>query len=102
MQSISPTEAHAIGDAYILDVREPDEVAQAIVPGAHHIPLATLPARIDEVPRDRAVYVMCHAGGRSARATQFLAGEGFDAVNIDGGITRWYGDGLPITLGSAA
>lgn len=102
MQSISPTEAHALGDAYIIDVREPDEVAQASVPGAHHIPLATLPARIGEVPRDRTVYVMCRTGGRSARATQFLAAEGFDAVNIDGGITRWYGDGLPTTLGSAA
>ncbi|MEV1131618.1 rhodanese-like domain-containing protein [Agromyces sp. NPDC049794] len=102
MQSISPTEAHAIGDAYIIDVREPEELAQASVPGAHHIPLAALPARVGDVPRDRTVYVMCHAGGRSARATQFLEAEGFDAVNIDGGITRWHGDGLPITLGSAA
>lgn len=102
MQSISPTEAHAIGDAYIIDVREPNEVAQAAVPGAHHIPLATLPERVGDVPRDRTVYVMCHAGGRSARATQFLEAEGIDAVNIDGGILRWHGDGLPVTLGSAA
>ncbi|WP_188744574.1 rhodanese-like domain-containing protein [Agromyces bauzanensis] len=102
MQSISPADAHAIGDAYIIDVREHDEVAQASVPGTHHIPLGTLPARLGDVPRDHIVYVMCHAGGRSARATQYLESEGIDAVNIDGGITRWYGDGLPVTLGGAA
>lgn len=102
MQSITPTEAHAIDDAFIIDVREPDEVAQARVDGTVHIPLGTLVERVTEVPRDRTVYVMCHAGGRSAQATQFLAAQGVDAVNIDGGITGWGSAGLPVILGGAA
>ena len=102
MQSITPTEAHAIDDAFIIDVREPDEVAQARVDGTVHIPLGTLVERVAEVPRDRTVYVMCHAGGRSAQATQFLAAQGVDAVNIDGGIIGWHSAGLPVVLGGAA
>jgi rhodanese-related sulfurtransferase len=102
MKSASPTEAHSAHDLYLIDVREPDEVAQARVEGAHHIPLGSLADRLDEVPRDRTVHVMCHAGGRSARATQFLEAQGVDAVNVDGGITERHRSGLPVTLGGAA
>ena len=102
MQTISPAEAHAIDDAFIIDVREPEEVAQARVDGAVHIPLGTLVERLDEVPRDRPVYVMCALGGRSAKATQYLEAQGVDAVNIDGGISEWHRSGLPVTLGGAS
>ena len=102
MQTISPAEAHALDDAYIIDVREPEEVAQARVDGAVHIPLGALVERLDEVPRDRTVYVMCALGGRSAKATRFLAEQGIDAVNIDGGIVAWHRAGLPVTLGGAS
>ena len=102
MRSITPTEAHAAADAFILDVREDEERAQARVDGTHHIPLAALVERLDEVPRDRTVYVMCAIGGRSARATQYLEARGVDAVNIDGGITEWHRAGLPVTIGGAA
>ncbi|HEU0181076.1 MAG TPA: rhodanese-like domain-containing protein [Agromyces mariniharenae] len=101
MQTISPTAAHALGDAYIIDVREPDEVARARVDGTVHIPLGSLVERLDEVPRDRTVYLMCALGGRSAQATQFLAARGVDAVNIDGGITQWHRAGLPVVTGTA-
>ncbi|MGW9184366.1 rhodanese-like domain-containing protein [Agromyces sp. NPDC055661] len=100
MQTISPTAAHALHDAYIIDVREPDEVARARVDGAVHIPLGSLVARVDEVPRDRTVYLMCAVGGRSAQATQFLAAQGVDAVNIDGGIMAWHRSGLPVVTGA--
>ena len=72
MQTISPIDAHAIDDAFILDVREPGELAQARIDGTLHIPLGALVERLDEVPRDRTVYVMCHAGERSARAAEYL------------------------------
>ena len=101
MQSITPAEVHETTDAYILDVREPDEVAQARIDGARHIPLGALVERLDEVPRDRPVYVMCHVGGRSAQATQYLEANGVDAVNITGGILEWYRAGLPVTMGAA-
>ena len=76
--------------------------ARARVEGTHHIPLGSLVERLDEVPRDRTVYVMCAVGGRSARATQYLEQQGIDAVNIDGGIAEWHRSGLPVTIGGAA
>lgn len=98
MQQATPAEVHALADTHILDVREPDEVAQARVDGTQHIPLGDLVERLDEVPRDRTVYVMCHVGGRSAQATQYLEAQGIDAVNISGGIVGWYRAGLPVTI----
>ena len=102
MQSISAAAVHQLGDAYIIDVREPEEVARARVDGAVHIPIGSLVERLDEVPRDRTVYLMCAVGGRSAQATEFLAAQGVDAVNIEGGITEWYRAGLPVTIGGAS
>ena len=101
MQTITPAELHEAADAHILDVREPDEVAQAHLEGSQHIPLSALAQRLEEVPRDRTVYVMCHVGGRSAQATQYLEANGVDAVNITGGIVAWYRAGLPVTMGGA-
>ena len=98
MQQTTPAEVHAIDDAHILDVREPDEVVRARIEGAQHIPLGSLMERVDEVPRDRTVYVMCHVGGRSAQATQYLEAQGIDAVNVTGGIVAWYRAGLPVML----
>jgi rhodanese-related sulfurtransferase len=101
MTTISPTDLAALGaDALIVDVREPDEFTDARVAGAVNIPLGTLPARLAEVPRDRAVYVMCLSGGRSARATAYLTGEGIDAIDLEGGITNWYQSGLPVERGA--
>ena len=101
MRSITPDEVHATEDPYLLDVREPGEVAQARIEGARHIPLGSLVERLDEVPRDRPVYVICHVGGRSAQAAQYLEGNGFDAVNVTGGILAWYRAGLPVVMGEA-
>lgn len=102
MQHATPAEVHAIAGIHILDVREPDEVAKAWVDGTQHIPLTELVERLHEVPRDRTVYVMCHVGGRSARATQYLEDQGIDAVNITGGIVEWYRAGLPVTIADAS
>ena len=102
VKSTTPAEAHAAADLYLLDVREPDEVAQARVEGAHHIPLGSLIDRLDEVPRDRTVHVMCHAGGRSARAAAYLDAQGIEAVNVEGGIAEWHRTGLPVTIGGIA
>lgn len=103
MRQITPTELAGLGrDATLIDVREPDEFSDARVEGAINVPLGTLAERIGEIPRDGDVYVMCLSGGRSARATAFLAGEGIAAVDVQGGITAWYHAGLPITRGVAA
>lgn len=74
----------------LLDVREPQELEQAAIEGARHIPMAQVPAREDELPQDRPIVVFCHLGGRSRRVAQFLAGRGFKEVyNLDGGIEAW-------------
>lgn len=101
MKSIEPTELAALGDdATIIDVRQPDEYEAAHVDGATLIPLGELTGRLGELPADRTLYIMCHSGGRSAQATAFLEAQGIDAVNVVGGITGWYGAGLPIERGA--
>lgn len=77
-------------DLLLLDVREPDELAIASIPWATAIPMAQIPSRMNELPHDKPIVVMCHHGGRSDRVAQFLEANGFDnAVNLDGGIDAW-------------
>ena len=74
----------------LLDVREPEELEQAAIAGAHHIPMRQVPERLGELPRDKPIVVFCHAGGRSRRVAQFLVENGFEQVfNLDGGIDAW-------------
>ncbi len=77
-------------DLVLLDVREPDEIETASIAGATYIRMAEIPQRYGELPHDKPVVVMCHGGGRSSRATQFLEANGYaNAVNLAGGIDAW-------------
>ncbi len=76
----------------LLDCREPNEVATARIDGSLHIPMRDTPARLAELPADKAarIVVHCHHGGRSLRVTQFLRQQGFEnAQNMTGGIDAW-------------
>ena len=75
----------------VLDVREPEELELAALPGALHIPMRQLPQRVHELPRDRDVAVLCHHGMRSAHVVAWLRElQGFQRVqNIEGGIDAW-------------
>ena len=53
--------------AYLLDVREDDEWAAGHAPGAHHLPMMEIPARMAEIPDDTDVVVVCRSGGRSGQ-----------------------------------
>jgi rhodanese-related sulfurtransferase len=76
----------------ILDVREPWERAICAFAGAIEIPMAELPARLAELPTDRAVVVVCHHGMRSLKATRWLRAQGRAlACNLQGGIDAWAG-----------
>lgn len=86
--------------APVFDVRQPDEYAEVHVPGAVLVPLADVPERVDDFPTDRPVYVICRSGARSARAVEFLRGNGVDATNVAGGTLAWLDAGLPSTSGS--
>lgn len=80
-------------DLFVLDVREPFEVAICRIDGSWEIPLGELPLRYAEVPKDRDVVIHCKMGGRSAQAVQFLQSRGYSQVkNLAGGILRWIDD----------
>lgn len=84
-------------DAVLLDVREQDEWDAAHAPTAVHIPLADLPARIGELPStDGTLPIVCRGGGRSSRATAWLAAQGYEVVNVAGGMKAWAQAGKPL------
>lgn len=95
MKNITPTEFSHLDGATLVDVREPDEVAVVRVDGAVTLPMSTLQEHLDELP-EGPLYIMCHAGGRSARVTQLLEAQGYDVTNVEGGITQWEAEGLPV------
>lgn len=77
----------------LLDVREPEELAQASVPNVKHIPMNEVPARLGELDRDKTIVTMCHGGMRSMRVAAYLIEQGFDRVfNLRGGIDAWSRD----------
>ena len=87
--------------AALVDVREPDEFDEVRVPGALPLPLAEVPSRVDEIPNDATVYMICAKGGRSLAAAEFLRARGVDAVNVFGGTEAWIVGGFPVETGPA-
>ena len=87
--------AHAQG-ATVLDVREDNEWEGGRIAGALHVPMNDVPNRLAEVPKDGPVFVVCAAGGRSAQVTEFLRGQGYDAVNVAGGMNDWVARGYAV------
>jgi rhodanese-related sulfurtransferase len=85
--------------AVVVDVRMPDEYAEAHLPGALLIPLPEIPERHDEIPAADTVYVICRSGARSMKACEFLAGAGRDAINVAGGTMAWLEAGYPAATG---
>jgi NADPH-dependent 2,4-dienoyl-CoA reductase/sulfur reductase-like enzyme/rhodanese-related sulfurtransferase len=74
------------GTGFLLDVREPVELAVEDVPGALHIPIGQLRARLGELPRDREIQVICRSGQRAYYATRILLQNGFQAKDVSGGM----------------
>ena len=87
--------------ANVIDVREPHEYAAGHVPGAINVPMATIPVRMQDLPRGD-VYVICESGARSWQVASFLAQRGIDVTNVDGGTAAWRSAGLPVEHGSPA
>lgn len=80
----------------LIDVREVQEVAEGMVPGARNIPLGTLPARLAEIDRSRPVIAICRSGNRSRQATEVLKAAGYRVDNMEGGMLAWSRAGLPV------
>ncbi len=77
-------------DMMMIDVREPVEVKICHIENARHIPMGEIPAKIDELPKDKDLVVFCHMGVRSKQVMNYLRKNGFTRVyNLKGGIDRW-------------
>jgi phage shock protein E len=99
---ISVADAAAKRDtgAFILDVRTPEEWNESHIPGATLIPLDQLEARLNEVPKDKEVVVMCRSGNRSKPGRDALKAAGYTQVtSMAGGLKEWTAAGLPTVTG---
>ena len=85
-----------VDDAYLLDVREQDEWTAGHIDGAVHVVMATLPDRLDLLPTDRTITVVCRSGNRSGKVTNWLISKGYDAVNMSGGMLDWAAQGRDV------
>ena len=86
--------------AVLLDVRELDEFRTVRVEGSLFIPMSQIGVRLDEVPRDRPIVVICASGSRSQGVTGHLLANGWaDVGSVAGGISTWERMGLPVKRG---
>jgi rhodanese-related sulfurtransferase len=83
--------------ALVVDVRRTFEWNRVHIPGAVHIPLEALPQRCPELPDDRLLIAFCTGGLRSAGAANLLVENGFEAVNMSGGLIHWRAAGGQLT-----
>jgi rhodanese-related sulfurtransferase len=88
--------------ALVLDVRKDDEWSAGRLVNAVHIPLAQVQDRASELPKGRLVITVCKDGGRSYKAAYALHQQGYNAVNLAGGLTAWTAAGLPLVTDSGA
>ena len=95
MKEVTPVEVKELLDSgkqlNLVDVREADEVAEGMIPGAIHIPLGDVEARVGELDKSKPYILICRSGGRSGRATTFLEDAGYTATNMSGGMLEWEG-----------
>ena len=84
---------------FLLDVREPHEYREGHIAGARLIPLGELGRRLNELPRDRDILVICRSGNRSGAATRQLVQSGYRAINLSGGMIGWQRAGFPSRRG---
>ena len=73
----------------LVDVREAEEFQTLHLEGAQNLPLSQLTDTYDQLDKDLLHYVICKSGMRSARACQFLAEQGYDVINVQGGMTAF-------------
>ena len=83
--------------AFVLDVRTLEEWNEFHAPGTTLIPLDQLASRLNEVPRDRQIVVVCRSGNRSQQGRDILLNAGFEQVtSMTGGLNEWRASGFPI------
>ena len=97
----------SVGEAYqmyeegtfVLDVRTPEEWNEFHAPDTTLIPLDELSARVNELPKDQPIVVICRSGNRSQTGRDILLQAGFDATSVNGGLNEWRDTGYPVVSG---
>jgi SulP family sulfate permease len=91
--------AEAGDNALLIDVREPEEYARGHLSNSHLLPLRKLVGEIEELPRDRPVFLVSRSGRRSTRAMRLMIDMGFEEVfNLKGGVLSWMARGRPLEV----
>ena len=93
MKSITVQELHRLlnnnKNISLVDVREKEELVMASIKGSIHVPMMAIPHQLELFNKIETIYLFCHSGVRSAQACLYLEQQGFDSVNIIGGIHAW-------------
>jgi rhodanese-related sulfurtransferase len=98
--SVEQAVAKRDSGAFILDVRQPEEWNEFHVPDSTLIPLGELASRLDELPKDQEIVVVCRSGNRSAQGRDILLSAGFTQItSMAGGLTQWKAAGYPTVSG---
>lgn len=99
--SVSEAAERFAKGAFLLDVRQPEEWAEKHIEGAVLIPLGELESRMNEIPTDRDVLIICRSGNRSTQAREILRAAGYKrTTSVIGGINAWIAEGLPTISGN--
>lgn len=97
VQDVDPGEAQRLIDAgwRVIDVRTDAEWADGHLAEAHHVPMDRV---VEEIGAhlDHPLLVVCASGGRSLRVAQYLAAQGVETANLEGGLHAWEAAGLPL------
>ncbi len=76
----------------LIDVREHEEVAYGMVPGAKHIPMGEIPVRLEELDKEKEYIFICRSGRRSENVCHYLQEQGYKCINMAGGMLDWEGE----------
>ncbi|MBS4173877.1 rhodanese-like domain-containing protein [Bacillus sp. FJAT-49736] len=79
----------------LIDVREDDEVAEGMIPEAIHIRMGDIPDSLDKLDKNEEYIIICRSGGRSEKVCLFLKDQGYNVVNMTGGMLQWKGEIKP-------
>ena len=98
---VSVDEAHQMytEGTFVLDVRTPEEWNEFHAPDTTLIPLDELAARVNELPKDQPIVVVCRSGNRSQAGRDILLQAGFNATSMSGGLNEWRDSGHPVVSG---
>ena len=97
-REVSVDEAYKMyqGGVFVLDVRTQEEWDEYHAPNATLIPLDQLPNRLNEIPKDQEILVICRSGNRSQEGRDILLSAGYNATSMTGGLKEWFAKGYPI------